>query len=90
MYWVLEFGIKFNARYHYLAIQQGLKAIAVQAREWRSIASALMDARVRDNLQQKKTRLIGEDRPGALSGCPIQMGGNKELGRKLFGKLFNG
>jgi len=90
MYWVLEFGIKFNARYHYLAIQQGLKAIAVQAREWRSIASALMDARVRDNLQQKKTRLVGEDPPGALSGCPIQMGENKELGSKLFGKLFNG
>ncbi len=55
MYWVLEFGIKFNARYHYLAIQQGLKAIVVQGREWRSIASALMGARVRDNLQQKKT-----------------------------------
>ena len=71
---MLEFSIKFNARYHYLAIQQGLNAIAVQEKEWRSIASALMDARVRDNLQQKKTRLVKEDPPGALSGCPIQMG----------------
>ena len=66
MYWVLELGIKFNARYHYLAIQQGLNAIAVQAREWRSIASALMDARIRYNLQQKKTP--GE---GGPTGRPI-------------------
>ena len=75
MYWVLEFDIDFNAQYHYLAIQQGLKAIVVQTREWRSIASALMDARDRDNLQQKKTRLVEEDPPSALSRSPIQMGG---------------
>lgn len=81
--------MKFNARYHYLAIQQGLNAIAVQAREWRSIASTLMEARVRDNLQQKKTP-GGRGPTGRPIWLPNPNGGNQELGSKLFDQLFNG
>ena len=81
--------MKFNARYHYVAIQQGLKAIAVQARKQRSIASALMDARIRDNLQQRETA-SGVGPTGRPIWEPNPNGGSKELDSKLFGKFFSG